>query len=65
MNQTIILTLKTIELLHIGNLSGKRLPRAATLQVLVTDFMELARFGSIREILFCLACETTKMARPM
>ena len=29
--QTITLTLKTIELLHIGNLSEKRLPRAATL----------------------------------
>ena len=30
-NHTITLTLKTIELLHIGNLSEKRLPRAATL----------------------------------
>ena len=30
-NQTMTLMLKTVELLHIGNLSEKRLPKAATL----------------------------------
>ena len=44
-NQTITITLKFIDLLHIGNLSEKRLLKAATIPCLRTEDLLLSSFA--------------------